>query len=196
MNEQELASQQQGKVFGVIQDLAKGANHKGIGRRRDRAKMSVKTGLRLILLTTLLTMGVVGLVQAQEATGETAEKVKQEIIQLEHDKEKAYMSTTGPHPYAADWVARVDADDIAFIGQDGTTKTKAEHIEGFRSGKSKIYFIKEHDMHVRIYGEGGNGTTAVVTYLHESTGDHHGQRSTIVANGTDVFVKLDGVWRW
>src|SRR5215469_2495104 len=152
--------------------------------------------MQRIPLTIVLVTLIVGSVQAQEATGDRAEKVKQEIIQLEHDKEKAYMSTTGPHPYAADWVARVDADDIAFIGQDGTTKTKAEHIEGFRSGKSKIYFIKEHDMHVRIYGEGGNGTTAVVTYLHESTGDHHGQRSTVVANGTDVFVRIDGMWRW
>jgi hypothetical protein len=149
-----------------------------------------------ILLTILLAVSFVGLVEAQEATGDTAEKVKKEIIQLEHEKEKAYMSTTGSNPYAADWVARVDADDIAFFGQNGQTKTKAEHVAGFRSGKSKIYFIKEHDMHVRIYGNGGNGTTAVVTYLHESTGDHQGQRVTVVANGTDVFVKVDGAWRW
>jgi hypothetical protein len=155
--------------------------------------------MKRILLVIALTFTLVGLAKAQEATGQTAEKVKKEILQLEEEKCKVYMSTTGSSPdgsYAADWVARIDADDIAFIGVNGRPRTKAEHIAGFRSGKTKVYLCIEHNPHVRIYGGGGDGTTAVVTYLHEVNDEHDGQRSTTKANGTDVFVKVDGAWRW
>jgi hypothetical protein len=150
-----------------------------------------------ILLTILLIVSSVGFVGAQEATGSAAEEVKKEIIKLEQDKIRAFVSTTtSSRPSAVDWLDRVDAEDIAYTGADGSTRTKAEVIALFRSGDLKVYSIKQHDVHVRVYGDGKNGTTAVVTYINEADNENRGHRATHKIAATDVFVKADGQWRW
>jgi hypothetical protein len=154
--------------------------------------------MKRILLVALLTGLFGNIVTAQEATGKVAEQVKAEIIQFEHEEELAMMSSTSTtNNYAADWVQRVDADDIAFTNPYGVY-TKAELVAQFREGKHKTYSAKAADLHVRVYGNGGDGTTAVVTYINASDGTHTGQaeRTAIKTRGTDVFIKVDGQWRW
>jgi ketosteroid isomerase-like protein len=152
--------------------------------------------MRRVFSAIFLTVSLAGFANAQEATGKVAEQVKSEILKLEQEKEKAMTSTTSANNYAADWVERVDADDIAFTNPYGMY-TKAEVVAQFRAGKHKTYTVKASDNHVRVYGNGGDGTTAVITYINESDGTHTGQqRSPIKTRGTDVFVKIDGKWRW
>jgi ketosteroid isomerase-like protein len=152
--------------------------------------------MRGILSTVLLTILLVGFAKSQEATGAVAEQVKKEIIALEQEKERAFMSTTSGHNYSVEWLEAIEADDIAFTNPYGVY-TKEKHISQVRAGQHKTYSVKGTDLHVRAYGDGGNGTTAVVTYLNESDGTHTGQtRSPIKTRGTDVFYKADGKWRW
>lgn len=149
-----------------------------------------------LIIFLAVSFSLVGVAKAQETTGDTAEKVKKEILELEREKIQAQTSTTSGNNSAAQWLERVDADDIEFIGYDGITKTKAQLLAEFRLGTHKTYSIQQLDVHVRVYGNGGNGTTGVITYLNVVDGDRHGQRSILKDNATDVFVKLDGVWRW
>lgn len=149
-----------------------------------------------IVLIGLFICSSVSFVKAQEATGPAAEQAKKEIIELEHEKERAFLSTTSGHDYSVKWLESVEADDIAFTNPYGVY-TREKHIAQFKDGKHKTYSVKGSDFHVRIYGSGGNGTTAVVTYVNQSDGTHTGQsRSAIKTRGTDVFYKSDGKWRW
>ena len=164
--------------------------------------------MRRIFLTILLPVLAVGFVRAQEATGEKAEQVKKEILKFQQEEIQALASSTSSNNYAPEWLERVDADDIDYIDSSGVFKTKAEVIAGFRSGKHLTLAVRQSNVHVRVYGNGGNGTTVVVTSLFES--DHplndgrgmaslgvpHGQIFTITANATDVYLKIDGQWRW
>jgi ketosteroid isomerase-like protein len=152
--------------------------------------------MRGILLTALLVVSSTTFVKAQEATGPAAEQVKKEILALEHEKERAFVSTTSGRNYAVEWLEAIEADDIAFTNPYGVY-TKDKHIAQVRAGHHKTYSVRGSDFHVRVYGSGGNGTTAVVTYINQSDGTHTGQvRSAIKTRGTDVFYKNDGKWRW
>jgi hypothetical protein len=154
--------------------------------------------MRRMFSVVLLTISMSGVAWAQEATGKVAEQVKAEVLKFEHEKELAMMSSTSPtNNYAADWVQRVDADDIAFTNPYGMY-TKTEVVAQFKAGKHKTYSVTSSDMHVRVYGDGGNWTTAVVTYINSSAGTHTAQkeRTAIKTRGTDVFIKIDGNWRW
>ena len=156
--------------------------------------------MRRILMAILLGIGLVGIAYAQEATGEVAEQVKREILEMEEQKMRAFTSTTSGKNYAGDWLERVGADDMAWSMPDGSFITKAEMVAQFRTGK-KVYSITPTDRHIRVYGNGGNGTTAVVTYqqMADSTGLGPGGKGPHFMNklrATDVFVKMDGQWRW
>lgn len=153
-----------------------------------------------IVVGILLVGSIGGVAKAQEAKGEMAERVKKEILRLEDEKAKALMSTSSDEPHAAEWLQRVDADDMAYVRPDGTMLTNTELIAQFRGGIHKTYSVKTFNQHVRVYGNGGDGTTAVVTYINESDGEHnhgsHGERYANRTMATDVFFKANGVWRY
>jgi hypothetical protein len=171
--------------------------------------------MRRILLMTLAAVSLVGVGNAQEATGPTAEKVKKEIIQLEREKieEITTTTTTNDRSIIADWEKQIDADDIDFESANGVYQTKAQIIDGFAAGKHKTWWVKPYDEHVRVYGDGGNGTVAVITYLNVSYGLRATKQNADCnfkdpgcaemykpglekSQAVDVFLKLDGRWKW
>jgi hypothetical protein len=156
--------------------------------------------MRKSLFAFMFAVSLVSSVKAQETTGDTAEEVKKEILKLEHEKVQALMSDG---PVCADWFDRYEADTDIRISGDGTKDTKARTVARMRSGQKKVFSLKQYDELVHVYGNGGNGTTAVANYLLVGTraleeegkpSTEDSKRSTTEGGGTDVWVKLDGRW--
>jgi ketosteroid isomerase-like protein len=94
----------------------------------------------------------------------------------------------------ADAAATLDkylADDFTQIQPNGSVLTKAEAVEGWRSGKSRYQKMDFSDVTVRIYGN-----TAVVTGIARYVGEQAGVKSTgNPARFTRVLVKRGGIWK-
>jgi ketosteroid isomerase-like protein len=79
-------------------------------------------------------------------------KTKDEILQLERERNQAIL-----HGDAAA-LERMTADDYTFITLRGELRTKAEIVQGFKSGSFHYDSREISELNVRVYG-----STAVVT---------------------------------
>jgi len=81
-------------------------------------------------------------------------------------------------------------DDYIWIMSDGTTGTKAEVLENFKSGKLKFDAVDVSDMRVRVYGDTAlvNGTVNVKGHFGDA--DISGQYRFV-----RVWVKRKGQWQ-
>ncbi len=81
-------------------------------------------------------------------------------------------------------------DDYIWIKGDGTTSTKAEVLENFKSGKLKLDAVDVSDMKVRVYGDAAlvNGTVNVKGHFGDT--DISGQSRFV-----RVWVKRKGQWQ-
>ena len=172
--------------------------HDGITRTRAQPMEELTTGKRKlyklmwrILVSMVMVPMLASFVKAQEASGEAAEKVKKQIDDLEQERIRAILESQSS--YLA-WHKRYDADEIVHVVPDGTVETKAQLMAEVAKGERKMYALKSSSQRVRVYGDGGDGTTAVVTYISEGTIDLHGQRSSNRRAAIDVWVKQGGQW--
>ncbi len=158
--------------------------------------------MRKCFFAITLVVSLLGFAKAQETNGITGDEVKKEILKLEHEKVQALVSNGSA---CADWFDRYEADSDVRISGNGTRDTKAQAIARMRSGQKKVFSLNQYAEQVQVYGNGGNTTTAVVTYLQvgtrarEQKGKRSGddvKRSTTESAGIDVWVKLDGQWRF
>src|ERR1700681_96087 len=96
--------------------------------------------MRRILLSMLLAVSLVGLVKAQEMTGDAAENDKKEILKIEQDKLDALRKDglRKNASAAADWFHRYDDDGMIMVNLDGTITTKAEHEPKLRSHAAPV----------------------------------------------------------
>jgi uncharacterized protein (TIGR02246 family) len=82
------------------------------------------------------------------------------------------------------------ADDYIWIDSAGLTRTKADALEGFKSGNLKYEVIDVLDMKVRVYGD-----TALVNITANSRG-HFGERQfNAQYRVVRVWVKRKGQWQ-
>jgi len=92
---------------------------------------------------------------------------------------------------AAAFFDKYNADDFTLIGPNGAVQTKAENLEGFRSGKTGYQKMDFSDVKVRIYGN-----TAVVTGIVKFIGEQAGVNYTgNQYRFTRVFVRQGGIWK-
>ena len=156
--------------------------------------------MRRIIFSILLAVSFVSFAKAQETSGKAAEEVKKEILKLEHEKVQALV-TNGPE--CADWFEHHEAENDVRISGNGNTDSKARAVARMRTSQKRVFSLNQHDELVHVYGDGGNGTTAVVNYLQTGTRakEQEGKpstddtaRSTTEGAGTDVWVKVDGHW--
>jgi len=92
---------------------------------------------------------------------------------------------------AAAFFDKYNADDFTLIGPNGAVQTKAENLEGFRSGKTGYQKMDFSDVKVRIYGN-----TAVVTGIVKFIGEQAGVKYTgNQYRFTRVFVRQGGIWK-
>ena len=86
---------------------------------------------------------------------------------------------------------KYNADDFTLIQGNGAVLTKAETVEGWRSGKSRYQKMDFSDVKVRIYGN-----TAVVTGIVKFIGEQAGVKYTgNQYRFTRVFVRQGGIWK-
>ena len=81
------------------------------------------------------------------------------------------------------------SDDYTLINANGQVSTKAQMLEGFKSGANKLTQDDVSDMKVRVYGD-----TAVVTGKVTVKGMMGGKDATGSALYTRVYVKKGGEW--
>jgi hypothetical protein len=157
--------------------------------------------MRSIVLSLLLGISLAGLARAQqETTGETAEQVRKVIMNFERQKQNCF-SPIGEviNTWCADWVKWHDADGIVHYTDD-RVRPKAELMDELRSGMRRNLMARQTGHVIHIYGDGDDGTTAVVTYEGEGGGVGMGAMYGIPINsgghslGIDVWQKVDGRW--
>ena len=150
--------------------------------------------MKRIFLMAILGLGFAGLAGAQETTGPKAEAVKKEILKVEEEKLKAFQSTGTSKNICPDWVKANDAEGIVHINADGTDDTKAGLVKDLEKGNRVLHSLHYGPQHIHVYGDGGEGTTAVTTYSTFDDIEVYGHRTNSEHHSLDVWVKRDGKW--
>ena len=110
--------------------------------------------------------------------------VEQALMQLEREWFDAYVKKDTAT------LDRIEADDFAVTDPSGMVSTKAQDIDGVKSGKLVFESGTFDDMKVRVYG-----AAAVVTARVTLKGTYIGQDISGAYRGIDVFVKRNGRWQ-
>jgi ketosteroid isomerase-like protein len=113
-----------------------------------------------------------------------AQNAAEEIKKLETDRAAAVVKGDTA------FLEKQTADDYTLINANGQMSTKAQMIDGFKSGKSKLTMDELSDMKVHMYGD-----TAVITGKSNVKGTLGGKDVTGPVMFTRVWVKKDGRWQ-
>ena len=82
------------------------------------------------------------------------------------------------------------ADDYMRIAPDGRVFTKAEALDGIRTGKTRYQSVELSEIKTRVYGR-----TAVATGITRAKGMTMGVPTGPGSRFTRVFVKRGGIWQ-
>jgi len=107
-----------------------------------------------------------------------------QILELEKERNRAITSGD------AAALERMTSDDYTFITLRGELRTKAEIVQGFKTGAFHYDSRQISDLNVRVYG-----TTAVVTGRSIQKGSENGKDYSGDYRFTRVYVKQDGRWQ-
>jgi len=118
------------------------------------------------------------------SAGSSGAKAKDEILQLERERNQAIL-----HGDAAT-LERMTADDYTFITLRGELRTKAEIVQGFKSGSFHYDSREISELNVRLYG-----ATAVVTGRSNQRGKENGKDYSGDYRFTRVYSKQGGRWQ-
>jgi ketosteroid isomerase-like protein len=114
----------------------------------------------------------------------SAQDAKEQLKKLEMDRAAAVVKGD---------VATLDkqtAADYVLITMNGRMSDKAQMLDGFKSGQSKLTSNDLSDLKVRVYGD-----AAVVTGKADVKGTLGGQDATGQVLFTRVYVKKGGRWQ-
>ena len=113
-----------------------------------------------------------------------AQGVADEIKKMETERAAAVVK--------GDWakLEKETSDDYTLININGQMSTKAQMVEGFKSGQTKLTTDDVSDMSVRVYGD-----VAVITGKVDVKGTIGGKDVTGQAMFTRVYVKKAGHWQ-
>ena len=112
-----------------------------------------------------------------------SDAAKQEILRIERERNEAIL-----HGDAAA-LERMTSDDYTFITLWGGLRTKAETIQGFKSGSFHYESREISDLNVRIYGN-----TAVVAGRSNQKGYENGKDYSGDYRFTRVYSKQGSRW--
>jgi ketosteroid isomerase-like protein len=82
------------------------------------------------------------------------------------------------------------ADDFVRIPGNGAVFTKADMIDGWKTGRIKVEKLELSDLKIHIYGN-----TAVATGIFKTVSTVIGTNYDSTNRWTRVFVKRDGIWK-
>ena len=140
------------------------------------------------LLLVVLSVSWVGYTRAQQTTGKVAEETRKEVMQFE--KEKVPLLIKGGAAFA-DWLQKVDADDVIHMGANGKRNNKTAQVELWRSGNMTQSSNFQHDHEVFVYN---NGNVAIVTYVGTTVDTVNGVTTVDIGRCADTWVKQNGKW--
>jgi len=129
-----------------------------------------------LVVAVLVAATLLGSARAQDAT--------EQLKKLEMDRAAAVVKGD---------VALLDkhtSDDYVLITMNGKTSDKAQMLDAFKSGQSKLTADDLSDLKVRVYGN-----AAVVTGKADVKGTLGGQDATGQVLFTRVYVKKAGRWQ-
>ena len=131
----------------------------------------------ILIGLALLGLGLGGLAFGQDTQSQ------EEIRKLEEERNRAIL--------AGDFATleRMTSDDYTFITLRGEMRTKAEIVQGFKSGTFHYQSREISDLNVRVYGD-----TAVVTGRSTQKGLENGKDYSGNYWFTRVYVKQKGQW--
>jgi hypothetical protein len=148
---------------------------------KPKGEKSMKPRLVIVALV-ILALAVPASMLAQQS------KAEQEVRAILAQTEQANLKGGAEAAAAFD---KLFADEYTRIPPSGAALTKADIVNGFRTGKISYQKFDLSDVKVRIYGN-----TAVVTGIVKSVAEQAGIKSTSnPARFTRVFVKRDGIWK-
>ena len=90
----------------------------------------------------------------------------------------------------ADELERNTREDFTVTRDNGVVRSRAETLDGIRSGATKFSRFDVSDLRVRVYGE-----TALVTFTVAIKGSRAGQEFSGRFREVRLFVKRDGKWK-
>lgn len=143
--------------------------------------------MRTTLTLVVLSVVWVACARGQQTTGSAADEARKQVMQFEKDKVPLLLE--GGDAFA-DWLSRMDAEDVLHIGQD-MRRSKAEQVAVWRSGKMTQFMNDQHDHQVYIYD---NGNLAVVTYIGTTFQTVSGRTYSSTVRCVDSWVRQDGKW--
>ncbi len=145
--------------------------------------------MKRILLVAFLTIaaGTLAVSLAKNfnsaAPGQAGGSVQDEIKKLEQERNQAVL-----HGDTAA-LDRMSSADYTFIDQWGELRSKAQILDGFKSGAIKFESRELSDLSVRVHGN-----TAVVTGRLAQKGTENGKDNSGESRFTRVYVKEKGNW--
>ena len=140
---------------------------------------------RMLIAAVLITIASLAISQKNRAfsvlndTGTNAD-----ILELEKQRNQAIISGD------AAALERMTSNDYTFITLRGEMRTKAEIVQGFKSGSFHYESRQISDLNVRVYG-----TSAVVTGRSIQKGSENGKDYSGDYRFTRVYVRRDGRWQ-
>ena len=135
------------------------------------------------VLAAGLAFVVCGIAQSKNAAAASETSTKEEIVQIERERNQAILSGD------AAALDRMTSDDYTFITLRGELRTKAEIIQGFKSGSFHYDSRQISDLNVRVYG-----STAIVTGRSNQKGRENGKDYSGDYRFTRVYSKQGGRW--
>lgn len=118
-----------------------------------------------VLCTACVAFAALAAAQHEPADTTAGDAIaKQEIQQIERERNRAILTSD------TSTLDRMTSDDYTFITLRGELRTKAEIIQGFKSGSFHYDSRQISDLNVRVYG-----STAIVTGRSVQKGKENGR---------------------
>lgn len=121
---------------------------------------------------------------APSATASPTENAEQVLAKMERDWADAIVKSDTAT------IDRILADDCIYTNWDGTTETKAQHLEGIKSKVYKVESINLDNLKVRVFGD-----AAIVTVEQSEKSQWKGKDNSGRYLFTDIYVKRNGKWQ-
>jgi ketosteroid isomerase-like protein len=144
--------------------------------------------MKRILLIAFVTIAASSMTWAQMAAKPAGAKkpagsVQEQIKNLEEERNQAVLKGD------AATLDRMTSDDYTLVDSRGKFMTKAQILDGFKSGSIKFESRELSDLNVRVYGN-----TAVVTGVVTQKSSEDGKDTSGKSRFIRVYVKQNGRW--
>jgi Ketosteroid isomerase homolog len=138
----------------------------------------------MLVAAVLVAMVLLAISEKNRASVPNDDGTTAQILELEKERNRAITSGD------AATLERMTSDDYTFITLRGELRTKAEIVQGFKTGAFHYESRQISDLNVRVYG-----TSALVVGRSIQKGSENGKDYSGDYRFTRVYVKRDGRWQ-